>query len=65
MWHSNDACFDDDGGDMRRRGGGLWEEMEGELWGMSGRDLHDGWGGRERGEQGEKSEQRAGDVQAK
>jgi hypothetical protein len=41
MWHSNDACFDDDGGDVRSRGGGLWEEMEGELWGMSGRDLHD------------------------
>lgn len=41
-WQGDDACFDDDGGDKGWRSGRLWEEMEGEVWGMDGRDLHDG-----------------------
>lgn len=42
MWHRNDACFDDDWGEM---GGGrrlLWKEMEGDMRGMDGCDLHGG-----------------------
>jgi hypothetical protein len=41
VWHRYGACLDDDRGDMRGRRGGLWEEMEGDMWGEGGSDLHD------------------------
>ena len=41
LWQGNDACFDDDGGGMRWRSRGLWEEMKRELCRMGGGDLHD------------------------
>ena len=53
MWHSDDACFDDDGGDVGGGRGRLWEEMEGVLWRMCGRDLHGRESRRKEREQGE------------
>ena len=41
LWQRNDACFDDDGGDVRGGSGRFWEEMEGVLCWMGGHDLHD------------------------
>jgi hypothetical protein len=41
VWHRDGACLDDDRGDMRGRRCGLWEEMEGNMWGKRGSDLHD------------------------
>jgi hypothetical protein len=59
MWHSNDASFDDDWGDVGRGRGSLWEEVEGVLWGVSGCYLHD-WERERRG----KERTRRSDVQA-
>jgi hypothetical protein len=58
LWQRNDACFDDDRGDVGWRSGRFWEEMEGVLCRMGGHDLHD------EDERGERERTREGGISA-